>query len=621
MTTCLPLAQGVPGLPTAPNWFSTDAAAPPLRPDIDDPRWTGAYNRGFGDGTGLEAQFRGVYMNPDWLGKKSLFLQWNVVFDGSLDNGLDRLYVGFNNGGSNPADTLVLKVVAYNSSSVDIAAGAPGSVLALTMDATTGLGTPLAAPPGWLNNTKVWLTRTPIGWAIDMYVPYDPAAAGLFSDAGIKLTDPFNFFYQIYVLTPTRISGSAATGGFVAHKWPLASSNVFSGLSGDVYPHPPTSWDSFHPSTGAGDPMCPTTGGVSILSSGVANMVDGGAPNIIIRFSKTGVPPLPVNTLFANVDNQTGAALPPTSITARFRIADWGSLVADPAAPWDDVRGGAAVTNAVPIPIGKPVVTAGNPPPLNFNWQLSAAEAGPYMGAKPSDQCILVELKGAGITFFSDSARQNHLILPASQVVRRAQISVEGLTPLAGSTGHRDVYLAIEQRNMPPPQEEVGSTVVWDERKIAMLRQREIDRESVDALAKRGLLAALAMGRMALDAVVDLQPTYRVHVYHATGQHLTVNGVDYPILAAQTSFGMYPDHVGSLTGWQTGLQFPAGALKEEITPQFLRVHVPDNGKIHATVTVEALEPGSGGGGTGTKWPWWVWLLLLLLLLILIVLFK
>src|SRR5437899_13040476 len=116
MTTCIPKAQGVPGLPTAPNWFDSDPGAPPLRDTpppppppppppgplwngkVDDPRWTGAYKRGFGSGTGLEAEFRGLYMNPDWRGKQSLFLSWHVIYDGSLDNGLDRIYVGFNNG-------------------------------------------------------------------------------------------------------------------------------------------------------------------------------------------------------------------------------------------------------------------------------------------------------------------------------------------------------------------------------------------------------------------------------------------------------------------------------------------------------------------------------------------
>ena len=616
MTTSIPLAQGVPGLETAPNWFDSAAGAPPLRPDIDDPRWTGAYNRGFGDGTGLEAQFRGVYMNPDWRGKKSLFMSWHVLFDGSLDNGLDRLYVGFNNGGSADTDTLILKVVAYNSSGADINAGAPGSVQAYTMNSTTGEGAALASNPAWVNQTKVWLVRTPIGWAIHMYVPYDPAAAGLYSDTGIKLPDPFNFFYQIYVKTPTRISGSAAIGGFVAHRWPTTSIPVFSGLSADVYPHPPsdiTAWDKFHPSTGPGDPMNPTTGGVTILSGDLGNMVNGGAPNIIIKYSQ--VPPVQINTMFANVNNQTGAAIPAGTITARFRIADWGSVIRDPLAPWDNVRGGGAVSNAVPIPVGHPTVTAGNPPALNFNWTLNNSEIAPYLSGKPSDQCILVELSGAGVTFFNDSARQNHLILPASVVTRKAQISVEGLTPLAGSAGKRDVYLAVQTRNMPAPSKggdgQQPPGVVWDANKLATLQRRDLNREAINVLSQQGLLAALDTGRLALSSVVDLQPTYSVHVYHDTGKTLNVDGIRYPILEAQTAFGMMPDHTGAITGWEHALDFPSGALQEEIAPGFSRIHVPDNGKIHATVRIEAVEPGSGGGG-GHKLPWWLWVLLFLL---------
>jgi hypothetical protein len=610
MTICNPRAQGVPGLPTAPNWFDSGQGAPPLRTEIDDPRWTGAYSTGFGDGTGLEAQFRGVYMDPDWRGKKSLFLAWNVVFDASLDNGIDRLYVGFNNGGAADTDTLILKVVAYNSSSADITAGAVGSVDALNLNAVSGAGVPLASAPPWLVDTKAWLTRTPIGWAIHMYVPYDPAAVGLFSNTGINLPDPFRFFYQIFVKTPTRISGSAAVGGLVVHKWPPASAAIFTGLSGDVYPHPAaTVWDSFHNSTGAGDPMCPATGGVTIDSSGLGNMIDNGPPNIIIAFRKNTPPPRPVNTMFANIDNQTGAPIPVGGVTARFRIADWGSVIMDPNAPWDNVRGGGAVTNAVAIPQGKPAVTPGNPPPLHFNWTLNDAEMDPYiLNGKPADQCILVELTGAGIQFFSDSARQNHLILPASEIRRDAQISVEGLTPISGSQ-HRDVYVAVETRNMPPPSPGGGTSVVWDETKVALLRRRDLGNNLIDTLVNKGLIAAMASG-LRYDQVAELAPVQRVHVYHDTGQTLTIAGVKYPILAAQSSFGIIPDHQGPLTGWENGLEFPPGALQDTITPSFYRVHVPNNGKIQTTVRITAVEPGSG-----SKLPWWVWLLLLLLLLV------
>lgn len=627
MTTCIPRAQGVPGLNTAPNWFDAGAGAPPRRDHdpalwtgkIEDPRWVGAYNRGFGFGTAMEAQFRGLYMDPDWRGKKSLFLSWQILYDGSLNNGLDRLYVGFNNGGAGDTDSLILKIVAYNDSSADIVAGVPGSVQALNLDAATGEGLPLANPPNWLSDTRVWLKRTPIGWVVQMYVPYAPGIGTLYDNTGINLPDPFRFFYQIYVLTPTRVGGSNAFGGFVTQKWPLASANVFSGLTADIYPHPAaTAWDEFHPSTGAGDPMCPTTGGVSIDYSGLGNMVDGGAPNIIIKYSQTL--PQPVNTLFANVDNQTGASIPAGGITARFRIADWGSVIMDPSAPWTDVRGGGAVTNAVPIPTGKPTVTAGNPPPLNFNWTLNAVEIAPYLSGKPSDQCILVELQGAGITFFNDSARQNHLIQPASVITKKAQISIEGLAPIPGGGPQRDVYLAVETRNMPTRRDgDTVGTPVWNRETLAVLRQRDINSKALAVLEKEGLLAALSTGVLDLQSLVDLQPTYTVHVYHDTGKHLTVDSVDYPILEPQTSFGMMPDHVGPIVGWDHGLTFPAGALQEEIAPGFYRVHVPNNGKIDTTVKIHAVEPGDviPVPPGSKKWPWWLWLLLLLLLLLIL----
>ena len=109
-----------------------------------------------------------------------------------------------------------------------------------------------------------------------------------------------------------------------------------------------------------------------------------------------------------------------------------------------------------------------------------------------------------------------------------------------------------------------------------------------------------------------------------------MNGISYPILAPQTSFGMILDHVGALTGWEHGIEFPRGALKQKITPNFFRIHVPNHGKIKTSVKVRALEPGETPEGTGggslneilnwlKKLPWWAWLLLVFLLLLLLVL--
>lgn len=620
MTTCIPKAQGVPGLNTAPNWFDvfdpqTNPNAPPLRNVVDDPRWTGAFNRGYSFGTGVEAEFRALHMNPDWRGRTSLFLQWRVLFDGELNDGLDHICIGFNNGGAAVTDSLLLKIVAYNNSGADIIDGPVGSIQALTMDPVTGVGTPLINPPNWVNDARAWLIRTPINWTINLYVPYDFEAGGLYSDEGINLPDLFKMFYEIYVKSP----GGPVAGGFFPYKWPQTAANIFTGLNGDVYPHPPSDaaqWDSFHLKTGAGDPVCPATGGVSIDSSGLGNMVDGGPPNIVIKYRQTTPPPRPVNNLFANVNNQTGGDIPVGGITARFRIADWGSVIMDPNAPWQDVRGGGVVSNAVPIPVGLFPVAAGNPPPLNFNWTLNDAELASYVAGKPSDQCILVELTGAGITFFSDSARRNHLVQAASEVRKSAQISVEGLDPIPNGGPNRDVYVAVETVNMPAPPKIGGkTTVVWDEEKLAFLRRKEIDPDLLSVLVNKGLIEAMATGKLLLYDILDLVPTYRVHVYHDTGEHLTMGGVDYPILAPQTSFGMLLDHVGPFTGWEHSLEFPHGALQEEITPNFFRIHVPNNSKITTEVKVSAVEPGIVG-----KYPWWVWLLLILLLLLLIILF-
>jgi hypothetical protein len=158
---------------------------------------------------------------------------------------------------------------------------------------------------------------------------------------------------------------------------------------------------------------------------------------------------------------------------------------------------------------------------------------------------------------------------------------------------------------------------VWDDEKLAILARRDVSQKGLAALKEGGLIAALNSGAIDLEQVAEFQPTYRVHAYHDTGERLRVAGVDYPILAAQSSFGGMPDHVGPVLGWRHSIEFPPNVLKEQITPEFMRIHVPDNGKVHAMVRIEAVEQASAGGTL----PWWVWLLLFLLLLLLFWIFS
>jgi hypothetical protein len=106
------------------------------------------------------------------------------------------------------------------------------------------------------------------------------------------------------------------------------------------------------------------------------------------------------------------------------------------------------------------------------------------------------------------------------------------------------------------------------------------------------------------DELDQVFPTLRIHPYYDTGERFTgVDGKKHPVLAAQSSFGIYAYHEGGLDGWQTSLQ---GA--QRIADNLYLLPVPNNGSAKITVKVQAVSPGEeripedpikpqdGGGG-------------------------
>jgi hypothetical protein len=89
------------------------------------------------------------------------------------------------------------------------------------------------------------------------------------------------------------------------------------------------------------------------------------------------------------------------------------------------------------------------------------------------------------------------------------------------------------------------------------------------------------------DDLDQLFPTFRVHVYHDTGERETgTDGISRPALRAQSSFGLYTYHEGALEGWQTSIQ---GARR--IADNLYLLAVPNNGSSKVNVRIQAVEPG------------------------------
>jgi hypothetical protein len=107
------------------------------------------------------------------------------------------------------------------------------------------------------------------------------------------------------------------------------------------------------------------------------------------------------------------------------------------------------------------------------------------------------------------------------------------------------------------------------------------------------------------DELDQVFPTFRVHVYHDTGERIEEDGEKKPVLRAQSSFGLYMYHEGAVEGWQTSIQ---GATR--ISDNVYQMPVPKDGSAKIKVIVQAVDKGQdripedpireprGIGGTG-----------------------
>lgn len=565
MTFCIPAAGSVPGYSGQPPYWLPGHPTYPQDTGLDDPRWRGAYRRRFN----AEAEFRALYHVEG--GTRVLYLSWTALYVQELDDADDILWVGFQPGAGGTAMVIRIQV---HPSPVTHTADPVGPIDVYTNAAAPW---PSVTEPTWINdNTRMWVTPglgTSGSWTVQMRVPL-PASGSLTDNAGPNLGNTFKLWFVL--------RGGTGTGPVKLVEFPTTLSTNALALNTSNYPAP-SGWEGA--STVPGDPACPTSGGIDFewLDVGTTNPI---ASQIKYEPSTDPNVPKPTNTFFARPRNYTGANILAMTLEARFRIAMWGSVVA-PAA-WTDVPGGGSVKNAVDIPAITPGTTPPATNPISFPWTLTNAEITTYTTGTPH-RCMLVELKGP-YTFFHDSVYRNMDFVPASTFRRDAEISLVGLEPVTGGGPRRDVYLAIETLNMPahvpppephPPQRD--STYEHANENVQYGQQggpRPID------LARAGDLS-----QAEIDASV---PTYRVHVYHDTGERVMQGGVSRPVLEPQTHFGYYVDHAGPLVGWRHQLQAPPAAQLHKIADDFYRISVPNNGVQKVTTVIQAVEPGDDG---------------------------
>ncbi len=586
MTVSIPSAAGVPGISGPPIWFSGEAT---FDPSLDDVRWRGATKRTFGSGTGGSNYFRATQatVGP----QKFIYLTFRGAFVQQLSDADDLIYFGLRK--HNDASAMVVRVTAHGAGFTPAgppSANNPANVAAVDIwTLSAGVWTFQAMTPTWISqNARAWLQSAadvPADpnnrWAVQLRIPAN-TVGGITDNSGPNLGTDFDMWYLIHGV----VGGNPA----ILADYRTAGATTQNDLDNLDYPQP-NQWDEFQLTSGPA-----TSGGVAISwGDVVVQNAAHGEGTLIDNHAN--------NTFIARPRNYSTVDIPAGNINATFRIANWGSVVGNPNMPdfstgaWDYVPGNNEITPVI-SGLAIPHIAAGTNPPANAPIALTAM-MDLTVPPKSLHQCVLVTLSGANINFLNDAIYQNMNYDGASLLQREADISIVGLK--AFSPTPRDVYLAVEKLNMAP-------TGKADEGQFLQASMERLMRREGGALAgkirkARSILSDLG-GETKSDRLqtlvrvlseVDLTeeeldqlfPTFRIHVYHDTGERVArPDGTERPVLKEQSSFGVYAYHEGTLEGWQTSIQ---GA--QRIEENLYLIPVPNDGSAQVKVSVQAVQEG------------------------------
>jgi hypothetical protein len=612
---CIPFAFGIP-IPIdantytssgGPIWWDTSGPLPGRNTDLEDPRWVGSLRLSSPDVSGVPTDhvfFRALYSNVG--ADNYLLLSWVVKVDPSVGSSADAVTVGFFQSGMS-GSAVGFRVIPVQAAPLNAQLGvAPFEIDVLV--GTQGAGgvwawSESAAPkPAWLNQTKVWVDpssspRYP--WAVQMRVPIRSAG----NPDGVDLGSAFRMRFQVNVSAPGAVTST--------YRWPRSAQTVLGDDLGD--PTSTSDWDDFSLASGG---TC--AGGVSVSWGDVSVNSDPGDPaydpnpnnSNTIKFGGN------VSNVFRVTPfNNTGSTIPastnpnppgdPTGVlnlSARFRIANWGSQPDGGTGTWADVPGGfdvrnilrAGVANSGDIPQGQKGV-------MQFNWVVEDVPGGPQFlsdfTANPplrrAHQCVLAELSGP-VTFTRSGVYQNMHFAHASTVTRDADITVAGLGSAGGT--HRDVYLFVQTLNMPtslrPPTASRGrdGAPAPQPPQPPQRPPGEPNLRAAGSGIENGGDGEFEMpppGPPEPPWQEETRPLMIVHVWHTTGRTVTgTDGVSRAELEPQTSFGFYVSHEGSLFGWSQAL---SAAGLQQVGPNFYRIRVPNDGTVTVRTHAEALE--------------------------------
>jgi hypothetical protein len=630
---CFPPAGGVPGAGGGgpPDWWSAGAApvGSTTSSFLDDPRWRGAASD-----DDLEYERFQVIVDHEAT-TDYLVMSWEVNADATGAG--DYLYFGLwddTSGAGNvyrlTRNTATQTAVAGADFTTDNAyagrifksAGALGSV---TWSGTAA-GPPYPLPTWLTTDARVDVTcTTPPStgcdrWAFRVRAPIDPTANT--TDAtptGLKITKTstgygtFHFWYEIQDNTSLgTVSEYAMPSG-------LSTATEAGGIPPIQFPDP-TNWKQAQIGSGS------TCAGDILFDKSDVYVNSVGSTTLDLTSNTFHATPL------NNVPVATRPSIPDGAITAKFRIANWGSAGFN-SPEW--LQTCTSTTGSTTIPSGSPfdlscVWSGFDSCPYKPTGDPCGAEA----GTKDPHQCVLVDLglpSGSVDHFFfsPQSVFQNMNFDVNSKLVRNATIDIQGLGPAPAGGTTRDVYLYVHTSNMPariepqpapPPATNDNGQDKGRGKPIVIAPARErfpfLELPATGPIGTKDsarIQAAVQAGKLTFAQVEQLMPTYIVYVWTDSGKKVKTAAGPQKILQAQPSFGLFLAHDGDLAGWTHQLT-AAGAV--QLAPNYFKISAPNNSKFGVTATIEPVG-GGGAGPVGPHLPRWLILLFLLLLLLLI----
>ena len=601
MTVSIPQAGGVPGISGPPDWLSLPADGGSYF--LDDVRWRGATRRSFGSGASPGGDFRALQATVGI--QKFIYLSLRAAFVQQLSDNNDMVYLGLQKHGTTSAMVIRIQVHLGFTAAGKPSVNPPANVQSVQISTLSGgVWSVQAMSPTWIAaNARHWLQNAgdvPADpnnrWAVQVRIPAN-TVGGITDNSGPNLATDFDMWYLI--------QGSSLGSPVILADYRTSGNTSVPSLGSGNYPLPAV-WDEFQLTSGPA-----SFGGVTIegngsndvvvqngLGTGTGTTIENGALNTFIARPRNY---RPVLALPATNDIPAGA------INATFRIANWGSQAGDPnnvdftTGVWDYVPGNDAVTPVISGPI-IPTLTALNNPPNTSPIALGAMMN--LAAGKSKHQCILVTLSGTNLNFLNDSVFVNMNYNTASLLEREAEISIVGLAPFSATP--RDVYLAIEKVNMARNTPGANEGQFLSGTMTRLLRQdgpigaklkiarsilsdvgHNMSSTHAEGAAQRldTLINVLSNAGLTESEFDQLFPTFRVHVYHDTGEKVTGDdGQERPVLRAQSSFGHYVYHEGGLEGWQTSIE---GA--QRIADNLYLLPVPNNGSAKITTRIQAVE--------------------------------